>query len=474
MEWIAGERAKVPVHGGRDPRLPFPDRLSLALACLLWMAWPQTASADDWRFDVLVLKNGATLPGLLVKESPLEIEFKPIRRRAGSPTVVIWTVFYPSEIKSIERLSPSQRQRLAERLKALDPNAEALQMERLPLEPLPGGHGKGEEFRYSSSHFVLISNAREDIVRRAAVRLEQIYAAYTRFLPPRRLSAEPTQILLVKSLEEYHALLKEQSRNILNPAFFDAAKNQIICASDLESLGAQLELVRKQHNQLLDDLRKQESSLKAQYHGAIPPAIAEQIAAKRNQIRVANRKNDDLFKDATRYLFQTLYHESFHAYLAQFVYPVGQADVPRWLNEGLAQVFETALVEAGEIRVGHADADRLQRVKAALRRQNLLSVTQLLRSGPQDFLIGHAGDQPVSERAYLSAWALAFYLTFERHVLGTPSLDRYVLALQRGADPVEAFRELAGEPLPEFERRFKEYLLDLRSDGTTARAPWPR
>ena len=74
----------------------------------------------------------------------------------------------------------------------------------------------------------------------------------------------------------------------------------------------------------------------------------------------------------------------------------------------------------------------------------------------------------------MSAWALAFYLTFERHVLGTPSLDRYVLTLQRGTDPVEAFRELAGEPLTEFERRFKEYLLDLRSDGTTARAPWSR
>jgi hypothetical protein len=426
------------------------------------------AAGDDWRFDVLVLKNGATFPGLLVKESPLQIEFKPIRRQPGSPTVVIWTVFYPSQIKTIQRLDASERRRLIERLKALDPNAEVLQMERLKLEPLLWGHGDAEGFRYSSNHFVLISNAREDIVRRAAVRLEQIYAAYARFLPPRRPSAQPTRILLVRSLAEYHALLKEQGRNILNPAFFDAQRNQIVCASDLQSLGADLELVRKQHKQLLDELRDQEQKVKRQY-GAVPSAIRDQIAAKRNQVRVANLKNDDVFREATQHLFHTLYHEAFHAYLAQFVYPVGDAEVPRWLNEGLAQIFETALVEAGEIRVGHADPCRLERVKTALRKGDLLPLTQLLRAGPQDFLIGHAGDQPISDRAYLSAWALAFYLAFDRHLLGTPALDRYVHALHGGADPVQAFRDLVGD-LSEFERAFHRYLLGLRTDGTTARA----
>jgi len=33
--------------------------------------------------------------------------------------------------------------------------------------------------------------------------------------------------------------------------------------------------------------------------------------------------------------------------------------VPLWLDEGLAQIFETALVEAGELRVGHAERSRL-------------------------------------------------------------------------------------------------------------------
>ena len=41
--------------------------------------------------------------------------------------------------------------------------------------------------------------------------------------------------------------------------------------------------------------------------------------------------------------------------------------MPRWLNEGLAQIFETAIIEAGELRVGHADAERLARVKEEIR-----------------------------------------------------------------------------------------------------------
>jgi hypothetical protein len=470
MDWVTKRPVRQPLEFRRHPGFPFPGNWRRWVsACMLSLLFLPRAAGDDWRFDVLVLKNGATLPGLLVKETPFQIEFKPIRRQPGSPTVVIWTLFHPSEIKSIQRLDPMERRRLIERLRALDPSAEVLQMERLPLEPLLWGHGDAEGFRYSSNHFVLISDAREDIVRRAAVRLEQIYAAYARFLPPRRPSAHPTRILLVRSLAEYHALLKEQGRNILNPAFFDVQRNQIICASDLESLGADLELVRKQHKQLLDELWDQEQKVQRQYHGAVPSAIREQIDAKRNQVRAANLKNDDVFREATQHLFHTLYHEAFHAYLAQFVYPVSDADVPRWLNEGLAEIFETALVEAGEIRVGHADLCRLRRVKAALRKGDLLPLIQLLRAGPQDFLIGHAGDQPISDRAYLSAWALAFYLAFERHLLGTPALDRYVHALRAGADPVQAFRDLVGD-LSEFERAFHRYLLDLRTDGTIARA----
>ena len=93
---------------------------------------------------------------------------------------------------------------------------------------------------------------------------------------------------------------------------------------------------------------------------------------------------------------------------------------------------------------------------------------RLLTAGPGQFLVAHAGEKAVSDRHYLFGWALAYYLTFDRQVLGTPALDRYVVGLRRGSDPVDAFRELVGAPLPSFEEEFHRYLLALKPDGQAA------
>ena len=444
--------------------------VAVGLAMLLAPA-AKGGSGDkgEWKFDVLRLKNGTTFKGLLVHESPTEVRFRCVQRNPGSPTVVITTVFLRTEIEAIDRLAPNDRKGLETRLKALDPTGkgEVIQMENLELAAVRWIKG-GEGLRYGSSYFELVSNAREDIVRRAAVRLEQIYAAYARFLPARRPGGKRTTIYLVRSLAEYGVLLQERKHSLLNPAFYDAARNQILCASDLQRLGDELERARKKNQQVLDRLKESESELNAYYKGKIPAAIRQHLAAKRQEVYQANLDNDAIFKKATHHLFQTLYHEAFHAYLANFVYPPDQAEVPRWLNEGLAQIFETALVEAGELRVGHADAERLSRVKAYVRKGDLLPLARLLQAGPEKFLVAHASDQQISDRYYLNSWALAFYLTFERRLLGTPALDRYTASLKRGTDRLEAFRELVGGPLAQFEQEYHGYLLRLRPDGSVA------
>jgi hypothetical protein len=273
----------------------------------------------------------------------------------------------------------------------------------------------------------------------------------------------------VRSLAEYYGLLRERNRSILHPAFYDAKRNQILCASDLQRLGDELEKARKDHQEILRKWKEIETDLLKYHKGKIPPVQRQQIDAKRQEVYNANLKNDGIFKDATRQLFQTLYHEAFHAYLANFVYAAEEAKVPRWLNEGLAQIFETALVEAGELRVGHADSDRLHRLKAIARKGELLPLSELLRAGSKKFLVAHAGEQQVSDRYYLHSWALAFYLTFDRKLLGTPALDRYVHALKQGADPLAAFQQLTGQPLARFEQDFQQYLVKLRPDGTTGK-----
>lgn len=445
-------------------------------ACLfllsLWLLRsPSAHAADDWKYDVLTLKNGSVLKGVIVSESPAEVRFRNVRRKPGAPTVVIPpATFARTEIASLDKLSDADRAGLVERLKTLDPKDEAARMDDLELEAAPWVRKDGTALRYTSTHFMLLSNAREDIVRRCAVRLEQIYAAYARYLPPRQPQGKPTRIVLFRALADYHDYLKGQGLNILNPAFFDTRRNQVMCASDLQGISTDLETARKHHAQLLKQLKEDEERKKRQFRGAVPAPIRNAIAAKRKEIQQAELKNESIFNATTRELFETLYHEAFHAYLANFVYPAEETAVPRWLNEGLAQVFETAIVEAGELRVGHAGGARLTRIKEAARKNEVLPLAELLRSEAKHFLVAHGSDRQTSDRYYLNSWALAFYLTFGRHVLGTEALDEYASALRRGREPLEAFRALVGQPLGQFERDYHDYLLRLRGDGTVAAA----
>src|SRR5262249_43357625 len=311
---------------------------------------------------------------------------------------------------------------LGSRLQALDPTGrgEVRRMAKLTLTLGDWGkNGKGDARVYRSDYFVLESNASEDVVRRAAVRLETVYEAYSRFLRSRVDAAEPTRILLARSLSDYQALLHDEGHApLVNPAFYDTTKNRICCGSELQRLGDELERIRKEHHRSLVELSDKETELNKLYKGKPPANLLAPIRESRYRIAQQDDRNERLFQDATARLFQRLYHEAFHAYLANFVYPPSEADVPRWLNEGLAQIFETAIVEAGELRVGHPDRDRARRVQELLKKDQLVGLADLLKSGAKPFLVQHATEQQNSDRYYLSSWALAHYLTFERRLLG--------------------------------------------------------
>jgi hypothetical protein len=462
------------------------SRRSFGWAAALLLALAPGARADDWKFDVVVLKPGPgvneesrVLKGLLVgyKEGADEVEIRVIHREDGEPTRVEPSSFFKrSRVESVEPLDDDERARLERRVKALTVTRDELarRIQEAKLDPIDidfGRSGKKKGFRYKDEgeHFVLESNVKDELFRRCAERLALVYNAFTHTLPPRDPSGKPTAILLVGTQADYQALLKERGLNFFNPAFYDAGRNQIVCGSDLVRLGEVLEQARQDNQKVADDLAKRKKELDKLYKGKVPTEVMRPIAEGERQLAAARAGNTRLFDEATRVLFQRLYHESFHAYLANFVYTGERAEMPRWLNEGLAQVFETALFEGDEVRLGRPDPARLKRAKAA---GELVPLRDLLRSSPKQFIVAHASDKETSDRYYLTSWALAYYLASDGKVLNTKKLDDYCRATRARDDPLEAFLALVGpkrDGLAEFEERFHAYVRNLQANGTVGK-----
>lgn len=440
---------------------------------------PPIGAVSPWAFDEVQVANGHTFRGVILAEKPAGMTFQVVTRKPGKPTYTLTTVFGPNEIARVRRLTAADRAALTARLEALDPMGlgELQRMAGLTLTPAdwPGAPaGAGGAARYESERFVLVSAAADDVTRRAADRLEQIYSAYARFLPPRLPADKPTTVYLAATPADYQAALGPAAGPVRNPAVYDPARNRIVCGPDLKRLSDTLAEVRAGHARERAKLDQAEAGLRQLYKAAKADLdrFLPGLAAERARLLRADKANDDAFERATRQLFALLYHEAFHSYVATAVYPPkangGPGELPRWLNEGLAQIFETAVLDAGELRVGHADPTRLDRVKALLKPSaaGLVPLADVLRAGRPTFLVMHADQQAATDRAYLTAWALTFYLTFDRRWVGGEDFPRYLAAVNDGTDPVAAFEAWAGQPVTAFEPEFHEFVRRLRPDGT--------
>jgi hypothetical protein len=183
----------------------------------------------------------------------------------------------------------------------------------------------------------------------------------------------------------------------------------------------------------------------------------KQVQEKSTELDRCDRENAQAFQNVTAQMFVRLYHEAFHAFLENYVFPDRGYDVPRWLNEGLAVMMESGLLEADVLRVDAPNREVLRRLQADLGTAAPLPLTTLLAAGPQTFVVS-----PDADRYYAYSWGLAYYLTFQKHLLSSPALEPYVQRRPESLPPADRFQKLVGMPLPEFEKEWREYILQLR------------
>jgi hypothetical protein len=338
-------------------------------------------------------------------------------------------------------------------------------------------------WNFQGSLFSLESTADEPMTRRLIARLGQIFTAYRQLFPERGIAGDRVHIRVFGVIDQYRAALKEEGLEITNPAVFLPDKNTILAGSEMHRFDAELAQVNHQHRQI----RRQLDALAADMperlkelgetlkKNDVPAADRQKILAAeqrkweeqrkaaRAKITVLDRRNAAKFNEVAGRMFTRLAHEAFHAYLEVYVYPRKNFDVPRWLNEGLAQTFEGALVEVDTLRIDAPNQTALTQLQSDLRGSEPLPLAELLSAGSDTFLSAHGANAQASSRSYYYSWGLAYYLAFDQGVFGTPQFEAYLSPAAAALPAVERFEKLVGSPLAEFEARWREAMLELKT-----------
>jgi hypothetical protein len=309
------------------------------------------------------------------------------------------------------------------------------------------------------------------------VRFEQIFRAYRNALPPRTQPRDRLRVYLFGSTEQYRNHLREKGLDVSHPALYSAPTNTILAGADLTHYAERLNRIRAENQRIRDEYeslnrdfpaRKRELAEQLRTAGFSDDEIRDELAVRSKawddqykamlaKLTEVDRRNVRAFEDVSAQLFARLQHEAFHAYVENYLYPQDEFAFPRWLNEGLAQVFESARVEDDTLRVDAPDPQRLQQLQFDLSGSPLF-LAELLTAGEEKFLVTHerAG---ASERPYLYSWGLAWRLLMDGDLTRRGALDGYIARRGKADSPLEAFEQLAGMKLPDYERQWREAML---------------
>ncbi len=138
--------------------------------------------------------------------------------------------------------------------------------------------------------------------------------------------------------------------------------------------------------------------------------------------------------------FQVLQHEGFH----QFAFNHLGQDLPTWINEGLAQYFEDAIIVGDKMTIGLANARRVEQVKHALDSHNAIEFAHLVGFTADEWAGTLHGDPNRAALMYAQSWSIVFFLIHGENDRYQPAFARYLHKVSAGRDHQTAFYEAFG------------------------------
>lgn len=162
-----------------------------------------------------------------------------------------------------------------------------------------------------------------------------------------------------------------------------------------------------------------------------------------------------------RRMLGVLQHEGFH----QFAFIRIGADLPPWVNEGLAEYFEQAVLVRTQFRIGQAARTKIERLQRALEDDKTFDFEHMLSMTAREWASRVSGGDPKAVTMYDQAWSMVHFLIHARDGRFARMFEGYLKELAKGVEPPRAFRiAFDTDDIESFQTAWAQYVGELEPD----------
>ena len=157
-------------------------------------------------------------------------------------------------------------------------------------------------------------------------------------------------------------------------------------------------------------------------------------------------------------LRRVLQHEAFH----QFAYFAISRQMPIWLNEGLAQLFEEGIWNGKSFKIGEIPPRRVRQLVADYKDHTIVPFRTFLAVTPTDWSANLAASAERGTTYYNQAWAMVQFLA-----LSNPNIEQHLVLmlhyLHQGMDGTNSFKLAFGGNVEAFQFSFDQWAHGLKA-----------
>ena len=155
-----------------------------------------------------------------------------------------------------------------------------------------------------------------------------------------------------------------------------------------------------------------------------------------------------------RRVLHVLQHEAFH----QFAYSRFGGDLPPWANEGLAELFASAVLVDGRLVVGQSSEHVVQRVKSSIELETHVPFALMLSATNREW--SDAVREEDAAVLYPQAWSMVHFLIYGEDGRYLQRFESYLRLVNAGYPSKDSFlRAFATDDIEAFEGAWKAYAL---------------